>query len=141
VSSVFRFLKSGLTDFDDDKICTLENYCLAMNIKGYSRWHSRFEKHTDTAKADELMVLNETRENLISKCDLFTNELAGEGRTVNAGSVFTVKQFCVALYRLIEAEHIEEKLKTAAERFKEEGDDALFAQYEKIYVKIMNILE
>ena len=33
--SVFRYLRSGYCEFTEDEIDRLENYCLALGIKGY----------------------------------------------------------------------------------------------------------
>ncbi len=161
ISSVFRFLKSGITDISEDEINALENYCLAANIKGYGKWHTRFDVCTQSAGADELLILNETREKLISRCDMFSSCLLdpegistaddiseGTGkhpktgeRHINAGSKFSVKQFCVALYRIIENEGIEDKLKIFAAGFEEEGNRKLASQYSRIYVSVMNVLD
>lgn len=140
IPSVFRFLKSGLTGFDDSKICELENYCLAANIKGFKKWHERFDRHTQTVSADELPDLNDIRERFIAKCDLFTKELADGGK-VNAGSVFTVTAFAKALYALIISDGIEEKLKEAAKEFENAGNRKLAGQYGRIYAKIMDMLD
>ncbi len=90
ISSVFRYLKSGLTDISDDDVGRLENYCLALNIKGHKAWHERFDLHTKAAGANELLVLNEVREAFIAKTDLFTAKLSqienGAGRPGEAGN-------------------------------------------------------
>ena len=139
ISSVFRFLKSGLTGFADEETDELENYCLAVNIKGNKAWHTRFDTHTGAAGPDELLVLNGIRERFIAKCDAFIEALAGRG--VTAASEFTVKQFVLALYSTIGSDGIEDKLRETAKRFEEAGERKLAAQYDKIYVKIMNVLE
>ncbi len=138
-TSVFRFLKSGLAGFDDEMICKLENYCLAANIKGYKRWHEDFMMHTNAAGDDELAALNDIRERFAGKCDLFTAALT-DGR-MTAASRFSIRQFSTALYRLIEADGIEDKLKGASARFEETGNRKMQRIYDKIYAKIMDILD
>ncbi len=157
IRSVFRFLKSGLCDLTDDEVYALENYCLATNTKGYRKWHERFDDHTQSAGADELLEINATREKLIERTDRFAvlllhdkdaeeqnteeqKDAEAAGR-VNAASKFTVKEFCVAIYRIFESERIEEKLKAAAERFGEEGNRKYAAEYGRIYVKVCDILD
>ena len=140
MSSVFRFLKSGLAGFTDDEVCVLENYCLAANIKGYSKWHDRFYLHTEAAGDEELLVLNDIRERFTLKCSVFTDALC-ENRRINAGSRFTVRAFCLALYEVILSDGIEEKLKDAAKRFEETGDRKSSMQYGGIYVRIMDTLD
>ena len=138
ISAVFRFLKSGLTDMSDEEINTLENYCIATGTKGHAKWHKRFDEHTKTVGADELLGINDTRECFIGKCDLFTKELDPK---MNASSRFTVRQFCTALYLLAKSDGIEDKLKAEAQGFEESGNRKLSAEYGRIYVQIMDILD
>ncbi len=150
-AAVFSFLKSRLAGFADDDIYALENYCLAANIKGYKKWHERFDMHTNTAGADELLVLNAIRERLIAKTGLFTSQLdtntpgSGKDRTAagafNAGSKFTVREFATALYSVIVSDGIEDELKDASKRFEDSGQRRLAAEYGGIYVKIMGVLD
>ena len=139
-SAVFGYLKSGLAGFDDDQVYLLENYCLAANIKGYKKWHERFEMLTETVGTDELQLLNGLRERFITKMAVFTDSL-DKGSVINAASKYTVRQFATALYLLIESDGIEDKLKMAANDFEESGERKLSAQYGKIYAKIMDILD
>ena len=139
IPSVFRCLKTGLAGFSDEETDLLENYCLAAGIKGYKAWHAPFDLHTQSSGDDELLVLNALRERFISKTDFFTGMLGGEA--FNAGTVLTVRQMCEALYRLIESDGIEEKLKDAAENFEKTGNSVLSEQYGKIYIRIMDILD
>ena len=140
ISSVFGFLKSYLTDISDSQIDILENYCIAANIKGYKAWHQRFDVHTRTVGADELLILNDIRERLVARFDDFTGSL-GAGRQINAGSIYSVRDFSTALYKMIESDGIEDKLKTGAEAFLEAGNRKSATEYEKIYVQIMNVLD
>lgn len=41
--SVFRFLKTGLVSDEQEKIDRLENYVVAMGIRGYKRWSQNWE--------------------------------------------------------------------------------------------------
>lgn len=140
ISSVFGYLKSYLTDLTDSEIDLLENYCIGANIKGYKAWHQRFDRHTQTVGADELLILNDIRERLVAVFDNFGAAL-DSNRQLTAGSIYTVKEFSKALYTVIESDGIEDKLRKAAGRFEEEGDRNSAAEYEKIYVQIMNVLD
>lgn len=140
ISSVFGFLKSYLTDISDSQIDILENYCIAANIKGYKAWHQRFDVHTRTVGADELLILNDIREKLVARFDDFTGSL-GAGRQINAGSIYSVRDFSTALYKMIESDEIEDKLRAGADAFLEAGNRKSATEYEKIYVQIMNVLD
>ncbi len=140
ITSVFRFLKTYLTDLSEDEINMLENYCIAANIKGYRAWHERFDAGTMSAGADELLELNALREKVISRTDMFTQSLS-EDSDINAGSCFTVRQFCTALYSVIVSDGIEDKLRASSETFLQNADRRLAAEYEQVYVRIMDILD
>ena len=138
-TAVFRFLKSGLAGFEPEEIFMLENYCLAANIKGRKAWHESFKLKTQAVGVEELLVLNNIRERFIAKCDVFTETLSS--KPVNAGSKFTVRQFSTALYIVIQADGIEDKLEDASDSFEDAGERKLAAEYDKIYLKIMHVLE
>ena len=140
ITSVFGFLKSYLTDISDAQTDLLENYCIAANIKGYKAWHNRFDMHTRTAGADELLLLNEVRERIVARFDAFSTSLAAK-RQLTAGSLFTVREFSTALYNMIEADGIEDKLKDSARKFAQAQNRKSATEYEKIYVQIMNVLD
>ena len=140
IASIFGFLKSYLTDISDAETNLLENYCLAANIKGYKAWHSRFYALTQAVGADELLLLNEVREKLVARFNDFTAALGAEGQ-LTAGSRYTIREFSTALYKMIESDGIEGKLKTSAEDFGEAGNRKSATEYEKIYVQIMNVLD
>lgn len=145
-ASVFRFLKSGLTGFDNDEICTLENYCLAANIKGYKKWHERFGVKTGAAGEDELLVLNGIRERFVAKCDMFEDSLPGlrdddTSKHISASSTFTVRQFATALYEVIVSDGIEDKLKEASKGYEQAGNRKMQQICDSIYPRIMDILD
>ena len=140
ISSVFGFLKTYLTDISDTETDILENYCIAANIKGYKAWHQRFDMHTQTVGADELLPINDVREKLAERFDSFAKSLGGD-RQFTAGTLYTIKEFSTALYQMIEADGIEGRLKEMAKEFGEAGNRKSAAEYEKIYVQIMNVLD
>ena len=52
-TDVFRFLRSGMTDFTREEIDRLENYVRARGIKGYPAWNSPFKYAHKESKKDE----------------------------------------------------------------------------------------
>ena len=44
--SVFRHLRTGLCGFDCDEVDRMENYCLALGIKGYKKWQQAWVRRT-----------------------------------------------------------------------------------------------
>ena len=135
--SVFRFLKTGMTDLAADEIDRLENHVLACGIRGKARWRSEwtYRRRTDSPKEDpaELISLNESREKVLALLDPLSEVMAARGATV--------RQRCAALYRLCVRCRCQEKLAGRKERFEAEGRLALSKEYAQIYSKVMELFD
>ena len=59
--SVFRFLRTGFTEFTRDEIDRLENYVVAVGLRGYKKWQAVWARKTSSADEEELAVLNGLR--------------------------------------------------------------------------------
>src|SRR5699024_7491605 len=73
--SVFRYLKSGMSDFTDEETDTLENYVIWAGIRGYSMWKNPFVRRMsriEEKKGERLQVL---REKLLSETAACTQTL------------------------------------------------------------------
>lgn len=155
VDDIFRFLKSGLSGFEGNEIALLENYCLAAGVKGYKKWHSRFYDTTLTFDESAVYEIEKIREKVIEKIDLIACELQSDRRCKDAGNdsqvyeesrirltqKYTVCDFASALYKVIEAEGIEDILKERAAAFEQEGNLEKKEEYSQIYIRFMKILE
>ncbi|MBR3683710.1 MAG: helicase-exonuclease AddAB subunit AddB [Lachnospiraceae bacterium] len=129
--SVFHFLRSGLSGMQTDEIDLLENYCIALGIRGKNRWNSLFTRKTGNMKDDteQLEVLNHARERFMQLLEPL----------LKGGS--TAKDYVLALYTFIEQSDVENKLAEYAARFNEQGDYAREKEYSQIYGKVMELLE
>ena len=52
--SVFRYLRTGLCGFSREETDRLENYCLALGIKGYRKWQQAWVRKTSGMTEEEL---------------------------------------------------------------------------------------
>ena len=65
--SVFRFLRTGLCGFTDEEVDRMENYCLALGIKGYKKWQQAWVRQTSEAGEAELQEVNHLRVRFVEK--------------------------------------------------------------------------
>ena len=78
--SVFRYLRTGLCGFTRDEVDRLENYCLALDLKGFKKWDQVWVRKTPMTKKEELEELNQlhfsfnTYEDIISNSNHITEE-------------------------------------------------------------------
>lgn len=129
--TVFHFLRSGLTGISMEETDLLENYVLALGIRGKSRYNTLFTRHTkETAgNGDTINELNQIREKMMQVISPLT-----ENHT-------TMGEYCKALYQFIVNANIEKKLKEYEIMFTEQGDYTKAKEYGQIYRLVMQLLE
>lgn len=133
--SVFRFLRTGLTDFTEDEIDRMENYVLALGIR---RWKQYEEKWLRPARYLE--------ENLpeIERLDALRARFAGEisdFRETVRDRNRTVREKTGALYRLLRKYRIQEKMEARADAFSAAGDMASAKEYRQVYPAVIALLD
>ncbi|MDE6202761.1 MAG: PD-(D/E)XK nuclease family protein, partial [Lachnospiraceae bacterium] len=143
--TVFHFLRCGVTDFSPEEIDRLENYVLALGIKGKKKWSQIFVRRADfgpCAGKDEeeaggeeqrqilyLEGLNDTRARFMEQISplLVRKKTAGE--------------MVRTLYDFIVAGRIQEKLSGYEQYFKENQAPERAREYAQIYRLVMELLE
>lgn len=130
--SVFRYLKSGLTEDTADEVAVLENYCLACGIRGESMWKKEWKYRYRTRQEVDLAYLNGLRERIYGK-------LGGIGEILVKAK--TAGERTRALYDFLESLGVEEKLRVMERSFEEQGDLVRASEYKQVYGKVMDILD
>lgn len=67
--SVFRFLRTGLTELSYEDVCVMENYVTGTGIRGYKKWQERWVRRLKGMKEEELTHLNHCRVLFVEKID------------------------------------------------------------------------
>ena len=131
--SVFRFLRSGLTDLSDGEIDELENYVLATRVRGFRKYDAPFAVMPETYRAEDLVALNEIREKFIAPLRPFCASVRGRKHTA--------AEISEALYRCIVSCDAEAKLKERSRRCEEAHEEEKAREYSQIYGIVMDLLD
>lgn len=125
--SVFRYLKTGLADVARNEVDLLDNYCVAVGIRGGKAWKEAFYKKGRGRNGYPLNELNELRRTIVEPIA----KLEEVVKSKNA----TVKQCVVALYEYIVSMRLESKIDGLA-KHPETGNE-----YEQLYKKIIELFD
>lgn len=133
--AVFHYLRSGLADFTIEEVDRLENYVLALGLKGRRKWSLAFTRMPVMQGADEeervllLEELNRTREKLMGQLAPLLEKKKTAGEYVRT------------LYEFVVSAGIQEKLAGYENRFKAQGNSERAREYAQIYRLVMELLE
>lgn len=131
--SVFRYLKSGMSDFTDEETDTLENYVIWAGIRGYSMWKKPFVRRmnrVEESRAERLQVL---REKLLQE--------TAECTQILRNKQLTVREKMEALYAAMRRLRYDAKLKELAERAQEEEEYVREKEYRQLFSLILALLD
>ncbi len=131
--SVFHYLRSGLADFETEEIDRLENYVLALGIKGKKKWKDAFVRNPHVSDEEEQVLLleqlNGTREKLMGQLAPLLDKKKTAGEYVRT------------LYEFIVAAKVQEKLAVYEQFFKDTDEPDKAKEYVQIYRLVMELLE
>ncbi len=131
--SVFRYLRCGLSELLEEEVDELENYCLALGIRGRKAWEQPFLRHSshmDPARVPEMEAL---RIRFMEEVGSFTEAIRTAGRTVET--------CCCALYEFLVSLSVQQKLEARRRQFEAEGEAAMAREYAQVYRTVMDLLD
>lgn len=145
--SIFRFLKTGMYPMPYEEMDKLENYLIAMGIRGYRIWNEGFLYSGQVLSADdphvvlqrgvvteeELRVLNETREQFM--------ETVGREIFCLREKNLTVKKMTEILYRIVEKLHMNDTLMQLQETFEQNGELSKSREYKQTYEYVIELFD
>lgn len=136
--SVFRYLRSGLSDIEPEKVNRLENYVLALGIRGFKKWNEKWIRHAKDMKPEETEELDQIRQEVMAELLPFHEAVKGSpDKKVRP----TVREMTKALYEISCARSVQEKLKEKENAFAEAKRPDLVREYAQVYGKIMSFLD
>lgn len=131
--SVFRYLRSGLSDLKKEEIDRLENYVLALGIRGRKKWKEKWLRKQKGMSEEELQEVNRIRMQFMESCTPLI-----EGTKEKEA---TARNLSTALYKFIVCTQCKEKLADFEAEFLAEGADSLAKEYAQIYGIVMELLD
>ena len=133
--SVFRYLRTGLiaAKEDEEKIDRLENYVIAMGIRGFKRWDAPWEGWYRGGKELNLEELNGFREELMAPLSRLREAFKDPDSTVAS--------MTGAVAVLLMETGIEEKMLAYEERFRDMGEFTLAMEYSQVYGLVIDLFD
>lgn len=131
--SVFRYLRCGLSGLSVDEVDELENYCIAVGVRGWKQWNEHWVRRYRGMEEGSIEELNRIRECFVEEVQGLKEAM--EGRTIS------VEERTRALYHFICKGQIEQKLREKELFFKERLQLDLEKEYAQIYAAIMDLLD
>lgn len=130
--SVFRLLKCGLGNCSREDRDYLENYVIALGIRGHKKWGETWKKPRRRSKKVDFERLNQIREQVAVPLLSLRERWKEKGVTVRS-RIETLVQF-------LQEEKIEEQLMQQRQVFLEQGEILLAGEYEQAYERVMELL-
>lgn len=131
--SVFRYLRCGFVDIDEETVDKMENYVLALGIKGVKRWNSLWTRSYRKDIQIDLEMLNENREMVMEGLKDIHKVFSKKENTVFA--------YSVALHDFLRRHKIYEKIKQYEAEFEKKNMPLLAKEYAQVYEIVLEVLD
>ena len=147
--SVFRLLRSGLTDIPREDVDMFENYCVATGVKGRSGYRrifsalpAVFRRRDAEVKAEYLLKINDIRACVAGIFDALEGDIMeGQDTGFNAGRKISVRTFSTAFCNMLSRCDVADKLALRSRNLSDAGDVSASKAYEQIYERVMGVFE
>ena len=135
---VFRYLKTGLTDLEQEDVDLLENYVLKWNLEG-NAWTARKDWTGHPKGYGQSFTPADTA--LLERLNALRRQVAGPLEALRKNPEQTGRGQAVALYRFLETVGVPERLAGRAETLRREGQAALAEEYTQLWEILCGGLE
>lgn len=131
--SVFRYLRTGLSELEVEDIDLLENFVIAKGIRGSSRYKETFIRGYKSKEAIDLDRINAARAQFVEEIMPLYVVLKDKEKTL--------KDYTRALYELGVRLAAEQKLNTYCKQFNEGKLPLMAKEYEQVYRIVMELYD
>lgn len=131
--SVFRYLRTGFTNFTSEEIDIVENYVIALGIRGYKKWQEKWLRRTRGMEEPELERVNEIRERFVAEMEELMLVLKSRKKTVS--------DITKALHAFFMKEELQKRVKEQENQFANNGKLALEKEYAQVYRIVIELFD
>ena len=140
-SSVFRYLRSPLNDYDTADIDNIENFVLKHGINGVTSWRADWSKKYVNEQA---IAIEKIRQKVIDDLSIIVDLISDGTKKKRDLPTKVVNEINAVIIRLLETHNIENRLLFLYESYSTTDD--IFKrdrqkEYEKIYGLVISLLE
>ncbi|ATW23894.1 helicase-exonuclease AddAB subunit AddB [Candidatus Formimonas warabiya] len=139
--AVFRYLKTGMTEIDQESIDRLENYVLACGIRG-SRWTEEKDWNMSPDLIPDQKSLDAQSKMLedVNSIRALVSAPLLEFRKKNKGRK-KAAELCGSLYDFLCTLGVPERIEDSIERFRKSGDLNLANEYSQVWNIVMEVFD
>ena len=131
--SVFRYLRTGMAGISQDEVDVLENYVIALGIRGYKKWQEPWVRRSSGMDQEGLKAINDIREKFMISLDDIMQVLKKRSKTV--------REVTEALHNFFLQQELQKQVQSYQKHFEETGELALAKEYAQVYRIIIELLE
>lgn len=131
--SMFRYLRCGMIDMKKEDVDYIENYVIALGIRGSKRWREEWTRGYPSKSELDLIRINRIRNHI--------NEELEEIREAFSPKESTVLEYSTGLYEFIVRQNIFNKLQQYGDSFKLDGDILRAKEFGQVYPIVMELLD
>ena len=131
--AMFRYLKNMFSPLPKEQVDALENYVLALGIRGRKRWEEPWDRTYRGSGEMDFEALNSWKEEALSPLLSLREKLREPEQTVE-GRTGALVEFLMAL-------SVEEKLRSMADSFLEQGLLEEAREYEQAYGLLLELFD
>ena len=131
--SVFRYLRNDLVDIEKEDVDILENYVIALGIRGFSSWNKEWVRIYKSKGELDLEYLNTLRTWMV-------DHVIGLREVLKKPEV-TVGEITRAIYEFLVENQMEEKMERYRLTFEAMDEPLLAKEYKQVYPILMELLD
>ncbi len=129
--SVVRYLRTGFSGFTREEADTLDEYLLALGIRGWKRYQEFWTRSFRGMKEEQLTVMNELRLRFVEEMEPFMTGIREKQ---------TLRDKTILLVEFLIRGRLQSRCKELSELFEQSGDRVRASELSAVYPAVMDLL-